>query len=407
MCEAPQKSVKFVLFACSALALVSCSSDKTVLSGERQDLFVVKKLDTTSIENKTINLALPKNKINFESFKTFFMDHGNKGGHFLFAAPIVIDDKIVTLDSHGIIKVFYKESAELFWSYNPFEGKVPSMGGGISATNNGKIIATFGDGTILCVDLAQKKELWGTSINTPIRSAPSFIGDTCYVQAANFDVYAFDVKTGAKLWSYIESSVEPSRVMQGSQMVVMPDSIIVAYPSGLVNALNPQTGSLKWTTSLQNATQDMHYVVSKVFIKPLNGHLYVFNPFSGLEVLDAKTGAHVWSYSIETSQEPLIVDHYLFGVDLSRRQLWCLDILNKEIMWRVDLPSHDKWYTPIINDGQFILFSQSGHVLSIDPKNGQTLSQITSHKHDVVLPPVSITNTILLTSSLGTITYYS
>ena len=83
---------------------------------------------------------------------------GETDGVSLTATPIVLDNKVVTLDTSGRVRAFRLRSGELQWETNlkPNE-KDGAFGGGLGSGQN-KVFISLGSGELVCLSIKDGKE---------------------------------------------------------------------------------------------------------------------------------------------------------------------------------------------------------------------------------------------------------
>src|SRR5580704_80396 len=133
---------------------------------------------------------------------------------------------------------------------------------------------------------------WSYATLGPV-SEPAIANRMVYVGSEDYNVYALDALTGAKLWSYttgkhvVSAPVPPNGVV--SSPAVANGVVYVASEDKNVYALNARTGAKLWSYT----TND--YVDSSPAVA--NGVVYVGSNDNNVYALNARTGAKLWSYA--------------------------------------------------------------------------------------------------------------
>jgi outer membrane protein assembly factor BamB len=123
---------------------------------------------------------------------------------------------------------------------------------------------------------------WSFPTGSNVNSSPAVVNGVVYVGSNDFNVYALNAGTGAKLWSY-----ETGGIVQSSPAVVN-GVVYVGSEDHKIYALNSSTGAKVWSYTTGSQVVSSPAVVNgKVFIGAFGGHVFA---------LDARTGVKLWSY---------------------------------------------------------------------------------------------------------------
>src|SRR6476660_5914797 len=98
---------------------------------------------------------------------------------------------------------------------------------------------------------------WVTNLSAPMAAAPTLSGRVAYVGTWDGSFYAIDTETGSVLWStFVGMAADPAKaacmaaIGVTSQAVVVGDRVYVGGGDSAVYALDKNTGSQIWRTSL-------------------------------------------------------------------------------------------------------------------------------------------------------------
>lgn len=224
------------------------------------------------------------------------------------------------------------------------------------------------------------KILWEASAGSDqkddlLRIAPVESGDRVIVADAKGDVYAYNLKSGKRLWG-AELDM-PISVGGGAN-----DSMVVfGSDTGKVVALSTDSGKTLWQATVSTAVEAAPSVGDT--------HVVVRSKDGSVTLLDAKDGSTVWSVSHNEpmmtlqgqSRALLFPDAIAVGYDdgefaiLSRadgRPLWknqvALPMGRTEIDRMVDIDA-----TPLFADAVFYVATYQGRIAAINAKGGQTI----------------------------------
>jgi len=211
--------------------------------------------------------------------------------------------------------------------------------------DNGIIYIGTGDGNICALSASSGKKIWNYTISTYIvRSSPAIAQDIVYI-GSDEALYALDVATGVKIWSY------PVYVHSSSPAVV--DGVVYfGAGDGMVYALSALDGSEIWnyTTGMTSCATPVVY----------EGVVYIGGgrTYRGLYALDAVSGEEIWCYTPDWYKNnpwvsaPAIGEGMIFYSTLFR--LYGLSLEAGDEVWGSMVRS---WASPVVVNGMVFLGS--------------------------------------------------
>ena len=128
-------------------------------------------------------------------------------------------------------------------------------------------------------------------------AAPTAVGGRVFIGSAN-EVIARDAATGADLWSYRspDASWIPGSATSSAPAVV-GDTMYMGFPDGRVTAFNVVTGAVVWSVRLPGKP----YLGGVLSAPAVSGDtVYIGSDDGRLYGLNTATGATVWNYEIGT-----------------------------------------------------------------------------------------------------------
>jgi outer membrane protein assembly factor BamB len=123
---------------------------------------------------------------------------------------------------------------------------------------------------------------WSHATSDGLFSSPTILNSVVYVTQDDYNVYALDAHTGAKLWSNTIGNVE-------SSPAVVNGVVYVGSDDNNLYALDARTGAKLWS----------YTTGGRVYSSPTvaNGIVYVGSGDCNVYALNARTGAKLWSYT--------------------------------------------------------------------------------------------------------------
>jgi len=145
----------------------------------------------------------------------------------------------------------------------------------------------------------QPKEVWSSSVEDGVskyfsRIKPEQANGVIYSASRNGDVFAFDAKTGKKLWHTDLSDLEHTRGFFDSRQPALisggptigVDNVFFGSENGKIFALNNKTGKLVWQQEIKGEV---------ISAPALDSGILVVNTVSGvMQAFKADTGKPLW-----------------------------------------------------------------------------------------------------------------
>jgi outer membrane protein assembly factor BamB len=227
---------------------------------------------------------------------------------------------------------------------------------------------------------------WSYTTGNEVWSSPAVANGVVYVGSGtwtDFNIYALNAKTGAKLWSY-----DPGGWTLSSPAVA--DGVVYvgvwAYSRGGVYALNAKTGQVLWT----NPSNDVYTSSPTV----ANGVLYIGTVYSNsVYALDAKSGRELWTYNAGAfvQSSPAVVNGVVYvsaGGDGQGQDgvLYALNAKTGAKLWSYPIGGcckesapaqaylqHIRESSPAVADGVVYVGSWDGTVYALNAASGALL----------------------------------
>ncbi|MEA1937827.1 MAG: PQQ-binding-like beta-propeller repeat protein, partial [Pseudomonadota bacterium] len=127
---------------------------------------------------------------------------GGYGESRLLAQPIVVDDRIFTLDTEGRLSAFDAETGRHIWKVlvTPPGEEADPLGGGI-AFSDGQLFVTAGFNEVISVDPDNGGLFWRHATGSPVRSAPTAVRGRVYAVTLDNRTRAISTGDGSLLWT--------------------------------------------------------------------------------------------------------------------------------------------------------------------------------------------------------------
>ena len=179
----------------------------------------------------------------------------------------------------------------LAWSMEGFNKGEHTAAKGSAVLANGTLLAAGDTGVLYRITL-EGEVLWGAATwpsSFGIHGTPSIWNGTAYIGAYDGAMYAFDLATGEHLWrTPVGDSIGASPLIHDGTLYI---SVETHDPSGLIVALDPETGQELWRD--ERITDHPH---SSIALDPERGLLVVGSNDGKLYAWHLSNRTPAWTY---------------------------------------------------------------------------------------------------------------
>ena len=318
---------------------------------------------------------------------------------FVFA-PIIKDEKIFLLDASGILASYCLEGKEKLWENRIFPRHYlknyqnPRLG-----YFDGKIFAIAGSNQIVAASEVDGKILWSKTILSLPVSTPISDGKLVYFTTNDNKTYALDASNGKLEW--VSAGInKPTAIFGSASPVIYKNSLIVAYSSGEVYALNKNSGEPLWSQDLNlNKAINSDFYLNDIDATPIVKDDTVYSIGNGglMMAIDAKNGRYLWKKEIAGIADFWLAGEFLYVIN-NDDKLVALRRKSGGVKWISQLPNFTKEkkpetkviYNGVILAGDKLLVSDSrGKVLVASPFDGK-IEVVSDKRFTTLMPSIKI-----------------
>jgi len=242
----------------------------------------------------------------------------------------------------------------LKWSYTTGSDVASSP-----AVTNGLVYFGAGDYNVYALDAGTGAKVWSYTTGSFIASSPAVANGIVYVGSWDGNVYALDARTGAKVWSYPAGGTSSPAVANGIIYVGSSDSNVYA-----LNA----SGDELWSYTTGDQVRSSPAVV--------NGVVYIGSWDDNVYALNANSGAKLWSYTTGNAvySSPAVANGVVY-VCSNDGNLYALNANSGALLWSY-ANGNTPGSTPAVANGVVYFASVSfagGSVSALDASTGALL----------------------------------
>ncbi len=300
--------------------------------------------------------------------------------------PIVEGGVVVAMDGLGIVSAHDESNIRtLRWENSDGlpEDRHDGLGGGL-AYADGVIYASTGTGTLRAIALADGKTQWQLKLGAPVRGNPAVGNGMVVVLTADNQTLAFDAKTGDERWSH-RGMREGASYISRTSPILKDGTVIAAYSSGELVALNADTGRLLWGDTLGASVKTRAAsIFNGIACDPIvqDGVVVVISASGQLQASALENGRPLWQAAVGGHNTPWSAGNVLFVLS-DTHDVAALMKRDGAIRWATSLAVRDKrdatrditpaLYGPILAGNAVLALDVKGVLTTFKPQDGKIL----------------------------------
>ncbi len=334
----------------------------------------------------------------------------------ILAQPVVAEGRIFTLDATSKVSAFDANSGRRFWQRDiaPEDEDDGFFGGGL-AYQSGRLYVTTGFAQVLALDSSSGEVIWRQQFATPLRAAPTVVGNQVYVVTIDNQTYALSAGDGSQVWVH-RGIQEAAGLLGAASPAVTNDLVVTPYSSGELYALRPDNGHVLWSDSLSGFKRsdpilDLadirgHPVIDRDFV-------LVMGNSNRSVAIAALQGQRAWDIEAGGISTPWTAGDFVFLVT-NEQTVMAVVRSSGRVRWVTQLPRFEDpedrdgpiaWYGPIVAGNQVIVAGSNGEVRILAPSDG-TETGVIELRGKVTIAPLVANRTLYLLTEDGDLLAY-
>lgn len=354
-----QKVAVRIVFLGIFLALQSCTQIDDFMLGK----------DNTAKPTPLVELT---SKIHLVEKWSVPMGKASKASSYLKLKPVVRGDVIYAANASGTVQAVDKRTGHLLWSKQLAHSIIsgPSVAHGYIAVGTNRssvILLRQSDGVKL-----QRLKVSGDALSKPAITSTKVI-----VKTIDGYLYAFDLKTGEKLWASEHGS--PSLILKASSSpVIMGTLALVGFSDGKLDAIDLQSGSIAWQRSIAFASgaSDVERLVDIDADPIVRGDIVYLASYQGyIGALSIVNGQFTWRKPASVYKNMAIDAATLYVTD-SEDVLWAFDRQSGQVKWKQLALKARGLTEPTLLGDRLIVGDRIGFVHVLSTQNGELIGRV-------------------------------
>lgn len=299
--------------------------------------------------------------------------------------PVIHDHIIYAASANGMVQAMETKTGHILWSrqltHNLISGPTVANGYIALGTNRSRVVL---------LNQRDGSELRVFKVSGDALSKPAIVGNKLIIKTIDGFLYAFDLKTGKKLWASEHGS--PSLILKASSSpIIMGNLVLVGFSDGKLDAIDLETGHTVWQRSIAYATgsSDVERLVD-IDADPIvrDGNVYLASYQGYVGALSIANGEFIWQKPASVYKNMALDSTTLYMTD-SDDVLWALNRSNGQVKWK-QLAFKARGLTdPMLLGNRLIVGDRTGYVHVLSSSSGEMLSRTQSSGSIDIAPAVA------------------
>ncbi len=318
----------------------------------------------------------------------------------LLAQPLVVGDRVYTMDSRSLISAFDSASGKRIWRTDlESEDEEDGFFGGGIAYDDGRLYATTGFGMVFALNAKDGAVVWSQQLPGPFRAAPTVSGGRVFAISIDNKAFALAVSDGRRLWEH-NGIEETASLLGAASPAVSGSTVVVPYSSGEIFSLLAENGRVLWNDGL-SSVKGVDPMADLAHIRALpvidRGIVLAISHSGRMVATDLRRGARAWDVDLGGVEMPWVAGEFIYLVTTDAKVV-CLTRRNGRIRWVLPLPRFEdleeredpiQWFGPVLAGDRLILAGSNKVAVSVSPYSGELLGEMKLPGAPVMAPVVA------------------
>ncbi len=334
-------------------------------------------------------------KVNLVDHWSLPVSKSSKTSTYLKLKPVIRGSIIYTANANGMVQAIDRVNGHVLWSKQLKEGVVsgPTVSEGVVAvgTNRSKVVL---------LGVADGSELKSLKVSGDVLSKPVIKNHKIIVKTIDGNLYAFDLKTGSKLWASEHGT--PHLILKASSSPVVRGSmVLVGFSDGKLDAVDVQTGRVDWQRSIAYASgfSDVERLVDIDADPIVRGDIVYLASYQGyVGAMLLSTGEFLWRKPASVYKNLALDANTLYLTD-NNDVLWAFNKQNGQVKWKQESLKARGLTEPVLMGHYLIVGDKTGFLHVVATRNGELASRAQLSGPIDIAPAVASNNIYVMTAN--------
>ncbi len=326
------------------------------------------------------------------------------GQQYLFIAPLLLKDRIVTAGRNGTLNAYDLEDGDEL-----AEIKLDTpLSGGVGGTEDVWLVGSR-DGELIAVSGKSNSILWRIQVPSEVLARPVvYNNNIVLVRTADGQILGVDIKTGKIGWNY--SKTIPALTLRGSSSPILSrNHFYTGLESGRLIAMSPIDGEVAWDMALTvpEGRSEIQRLVDIDGKSELYGRvLYAASYHGRIAAIDVTRGQFLWARSFSSNTGVSVGTDAVYSSD-DRSHVWALDRNNGATLWKQDKLQARSITRPVIYKDFLVVGDVEGYLHVMSRFDGHFVARTNVDSDGFLVPPIVDGDRLLVLTRGGTLAAYT
>lgn len=332
-------------------------------------------------------------------------------GRPLIASPVIANNIVYALDTRGRVTAMDRTSGKEIWreeSRAKKQDKDELTAGGGLAYGRGQLLVTNGSRDLIALNAQTGETLWRTTLDAPLRGAPTVAAGRVYVVDAVNHISSLDSLTGTTTWHF-DGEPQDIALLGTPAPAVDETQAIAALSNGNIFSLGVADGQSRWKSrfTLRAGGTDSLTDLRDVAGVPVmdGGRLMAVNASGNMIALDVQTGLRIWQKDLGGTGPLWPAGNVVYV--MTRDGIMARGISDGSPIWHAPLIQYEDkdkekpivWYGPYLLSGKLYAFGSAGKAVILDPNTGKQMDIVKIPDRLATAPAVADNTLLMITAS--------
>ena len=293
------------------------------------------------------------------------------GDQHLKLVPRVDGGRVFAADSEGTVVSLDAATGKKLWGV---ETDLPLSGG--PGSGSGIVVVGTRDGEVLALDDTNGEIKWKASVTSEVLSVPAVSAGVVVVQTNDGKLYGFDAFDGTQNWLF--SREVPVLTLRGtSSPVISGNTVFSGFAGGKLVAVELSTGLVQWELSVTapSGRSELERMVD-IDGDPLinNGVVYVATYQGEIAAISEYSGTMLWSRKL-SSYSGLSADWRNVYVSDEKGEVLGISPDNGAAMWKQSKLLNRRLSAPAVIEGYVVVGDYDGYLHWLMHEDGKMVAR--------------------------------
>ena len=295
----------------------------------------------------------------------------SKASTYLKLKPSIQGDIVYAANASGTVQAVNKSTGHVIWTKQLNRAVISGP-----TVKEGYVALSLNKSKVVLLRQSDGAELQRFKVSGDALSKPAITKNRVIVKTIDGYLYAFDLKTGEKLWASEHGA--PSLILKASSSpVIVGNLALVGFSDGKLDGIDLQSGNMIWQRSIAFASgaSDVERLVDIDADPIVRGDVVYLASYQGyIGALSLTTGQFIWRKPASVYKNLAIDATTLYATD-SDDVLWAFDRQNGQVKWKQLALKARGLTEPTLLGKRLVVGDRTGYLHVLSTQNGALISR--------------------------------